>query len=371
MIKRYKRIVLAAFVLLLPFFCGCGAKEPTPKYTDAQLAKFPQPTREGLPQPTGGLVLAVSGQTLPAEEIILVGVAGSEQMAKQSSYENFAQAVYPYVHQMVIDRVTNMLLYQKAKSTIPESVFEEDGPLDKAVDSEIRKFLATYNNNYALAQREIERQGYDWRSFREYQKKQLLAQMYFGNNIDVDTDVRQAEMLEFYNANKEESFKQKPNTEFLLIHVREAKDGLSPQEIALAAIEDLKKGKDFAECVELYSQGIKANTGGLWQTAEPASLITPYDKVVEAIEGMRVGEVSGIIEAGEHLFIVKLLENTKAGYIPLSQVQKDIKQAIVSGRRREKVDNLLAELFEQADIKGLDGFMQYCLQQIYIRGRAN
>jgi parvulin-like peptidyl-prolyl isomerase len=193
--------------------------------------------------------------------------------------------------------------------------------------------------------------------------------MYFGKSIDDKKEITFDRMLSFYNQNKEE-FKREPKTEFQLIHIRKDDDKVKALETAQKALQDIEEGKDFTACVESYSQGIKAASGGLWQTADPSSFIPPYDRVVEAIADMREGEVSGVIDADEHIFIVKLLENTEAGYIPFKDVQKDIKQYIETQHRREQVEKLLEELFEQANIPGLEGFLQYCIQQIYIRGKA-
>ena len=370
MIRSSKKIFWAVTFLAACIVAGCGYKEPKAKYTDKQLQNIPQPNANELPSPSGGLVLAVNGETLEAEDIIKAGVAASKKLAAQSSYEKFAPAVYPYIKQMLIDKVTNLLLYQKAKTTVPESVFEEDGPLDKAVDTEVRRYLANYENNYALAQKELERQGHDWNSYRQLQKKQLLAQMYFGNEIDRNPEISYSQMIEFYNSNKEEKFKREPKTKFLLIDILKEDSPQKAMEKAQKAFEDIKSGKEFEDCVVEYSEGVKAKRGGLWETADPSSLISPYNHVIAEIDQMENGDVSGIIETEGHFFIVKLIENTKGGYIPFTGVQEDIERYLQNAERKEQMDKLLSDLFEQADITGLEGFLQYCIQQVYLRSNA-
>jgi len=357
-----------AVCLVAVIFCGCY-KEPKPKYTQEQLKNFPQPQVDNLPKPSGGLVLAVNSETISADEIVSLAVANTAPAAKELSYEEFVKASYPFVKQILTDKVTNTLLYQKAKITVPEEVFEEEGQLDKAVDTEMRRMLASYQNNYSLAQQEIEKQGYDWKSYREYQKKQILAQMYFGEKIERSPVISHKEMVDFYAENKDEKFKREPKVSFLLIDILKGDDSQAALETAKKALEDAKSGKDFAQCVTEYSQGVKAKTGGLWETKDPTSFAAPYDAITKVIDDMYVGQIGDIIDADGHFFIVKLVENTKAGYIPFEDQQEDIEKYLKSVKRREQMDKLLKELFEQADIMGLEGFLQYCVQQTYIRAR--
>jgi parvulin-like peptidyl-prolyl isomerase len=176
-------------------------------------------------------------------------------------------------------------------------------------------------------------------------------------------------MLEFYEENKDEKFKREPRTRFLLIDIRKEGQPQKAMERAQKALEEIKSGREFADCVADYSQGIKAKSGGLWETSEPSSLISPYDQVVKTFEAMEEGQFSGIIETDENLFIVKLLENTTGGYIPFVSVQEDIEKYLKASQRREDMNELLSDLFEQADITGLEGFLQYCVGQIYVRGK--
>ena len=41
-----------------------------------------------------------------------------------------------------------------------------DEQLDKAVDTEIKQFLAGFNGNYADAEKAIKKMGMDWKSFQ-------------------------------------------------------------------------------------------------------------------------------------------------------------------------------------------------------------
>ncbi|GAH82329.1 unnamed protein product, partial [marine sediment metagenome] len=58
---------LTVLVLLLTYGCGGGSK---PKFTEEELALIPLAQREGLPETSGGFVLAVGDKTITADEVI-------------------------------------------------------------------------------------------------------------------------------------------------------------------------------------------------------------------------------------------------------------------------------------------------------------
>ncbi len=362
--------VLSMVAIMVLGLTGCN-KEPKSKYTEEQLRNFPQPQIAGLPAPTGGLVLAVNSETISAEEIVSSAVVDFGAMAKQLSYEDFFEKSYSPIKQILTDRITNTLLYQKAKITVPESVFEEGGQLDKAVDTEMRRMLASYENNYALAQQEIEKSGFDWKSYREFQKKQILAQLYFVEKIERNPLITHKEIRDFYESRKEDEFKRQPKVSFLLIDILKGDDPEQAGETAKKVLDEIRGGKDFALCISEYSQGIKARTGGLWEATDLSSFNAPYNTIAESIESMSAGQVSDIIETDGHFFIAKVVENTRAGYLTFEAQQEDIEKYLKSVKRKEQMDKLLGELFDQADIMGLEGFLQYCIQQTYLRARSS
>jgi parvulin-like peptidyl-prolyl isomerase len=176
--------------------------------------------------------------------------------------------------------------------------------------------------------------------------------------------------VDYYNANRETHFKQEQKTSFLLIEIPKGDDAGAALQKAQKVLQEAKSGKDFLQCINEYSEGVKDKTGGLWETKDPQSFAAPYNAIAAKLDAMSVNDVSEIIDGGSRFFIVKLLENKKGGYIAVEDVQQDIEKHLKGIKRKEQMEKMLRELFEQADITGLEGFMQYCIRQAYLRTRG-
>ena len=372
---------ITLLAILAISLAGCNSKNKEQKFTDEQLRTLPAPQRSDLPAPTGGLVLSVNGELITADEIINPSVKMLGDTAKQNDFEKFAGIAAPHIYKLLTDKITTTLLYQKAKAKVPETVLEEGGPLDKAVDKEIRKFVMMHNGNYARAQEEIEKMGFDWESFRDYQKKMLLTQSYFASELGKSKPITHTDILLTYNELKDDYFKVDGGTKFQLIDIRpsviaqEEKLSIEEADIRAKDIADAissmaQNGYDFTELVKKHSNGIKADQDGIWETSGPGSLAKPYDIIEESLSQVTPGQTTAPIRCEDHIFIAKLIKNQKAGYLPLEQVHSKIEEYIKNKERKQQFDVLLTKMLKDARISGIEGFLDYCLRQTYIRGTS-
>lgn len=374
--KRSFIAVFATGCIFAALLAGCSSKSKSakPRFTDEQLAAFPAPQRNNLPAPSGGLVLAVNNEIIKSDEVIDAAVIMTSDIAKQKSYQEFAQIAAPKVGALVRDRITNILLYQKALTKLPENVLEENGPLDKAVDKEIKQFVAGYGGDHHKAQKELEKQGFNWQTYREYKKKMMLIQSYFADEINRNMPITHSDLISLYNQLKEENFKVEASAEFQLIDIKpvpeEANRPATKEEARKLAQQVATRAmarEDFDALIEKYSQGPKAQIGGKWQTSGSDSLAAPYDAVDRKVAIMKAETTSGVLESGEHFFIVKLLKKQSAGYIPFEEVQQKIEDRVRLMKNKQQVDTLVEKLIRQANISGIEGFLEYCLQHTYMR----
>src|SRR4030043_407801 len=127
-----KRTFLIVSSLLLIY--GCES-EDKPRFTEKEMANIPLAQREGLPEASGGFVLAVGGETITSDEIITEPVLDHfRPIAQRSSLEQFKKQAGPDIEQLVAGRISNILLYQQAKREAGEGGDFEDA-LEKATES--------------------------------------------------------------------------------------------------------------------------------------------------------------------------------------------------------------------------------------------
>jgi hypothetical protein len=369
---------LIVSVLLLTYGCEEGSK---PKFTEKDLANIPLAQREGLPEASGGFVLAVGGETITSDEIITEPLLEHfKPLAQKSSLEQFKKQARPDIEQLLATRISNILLYQQAKRKAGTGVDLEDA-LEKATESEVRRFIAGFDGDYARAEQTLKRMGMDWRSFREYQKKMILSQDYIRQQIPENRPVTYNELVSCYNEIKDEFFTIPATITFRLIDIQIPKLEMTDPNIsrleqagklANELMERLRKGEDFGELARQYSHGHRASFGGLWTPLQPSSLAEPYDILASEADKMTPGQIVGPIEAGarpprrqgEHIFIMKLEEKSPKSFMPLENVQKEVEAKILFDRRKRAADEFSANLVQQVALTEKDRFIDFCLEKI-------
>ena len=105
--------------------------------------------------------------------------------------------------------------------------------------------------------------------------------------------------------------------------------------------------------------------GGLWKPVQPASLAEPYDLLAAEAEKMNPGEIAGPIEAGEHIFIMKLEEKQLGGVELFEKVQDRVEAQLESLERQKAIAKIEAEVMQQATISNKEEFIDFCLERIY------
>ncbi|MHC4394755.1 MAG: peptidylprolyl isomerase [Planctomycetota bacterium] len=369
------------FLIVTSLLLTVGCEGEKPKYTAEELAKIPLAQREGLPEISGGFVLVVSGETIASDEMIEVPTERNgvtlplidylRPIAQRTRFEQFKIIAKPEFEKILVDRISSILLYQEAKKDMGEQIEEV---LEKAAETEVRKFIVLYENDYAKAEEALSKAGMDWESFREYQKKMILSQSYLAKQLPDPKPVTYSELMAYYNYMKDELFATKATLRFRLIDIQPAKIKVTQanqdrqevaKELAIELVRDINKGKDFGELAKEYSHGYRAMWGGLWKPREPNSLAEPYDILAAEAKNMKVGQVAGPIETAEHIFIMKLEEKQAATVEPFEKVHKQIEQQIISERQMQANEEFRTKLAQQASIGNKDAFVDFCLRKIY------
>jgi hypothetical protein len=359
-------------ISILLLTVGCGGNKP--KLSDEELASMPLAPREGLPEASGGFVLAVGGETITSDEIITQPLLEHfKPIAQKSSFPQFAEQARPQLEQIVTARVSNILLYQQAKRDVGTGVDLEDA-LEKATEAEVKKFIANFNGDSARAEQALKKAGMDWNSFREYQKKMILSQDYIRRQLPERRPITYSELVNCYNEMKEEFFALPTTIIFRLIDIQipkvELKDPNGNRTEQARKLTDelmkrLQNGEDFGELAKQYSHDHKAPFGGLWWPVQPTSLAKPYDVLAAEAEKIQPGQIAGPIEADEHIFIMKLEEKNQNKFQQLENVQKEVEAKIIFDRQKKAVDELSAAITQQVALAERNRFIDFCLEKIY------
>jgi parvulin-like peptidyl-prolyl isomerase len=372
-VLNMRKLIILMF-LCPALFCCC-------RKDDEQNINFePSPPAlmqdNNLPQIGGALALSVGNDTVTSSEVVRRFSGTLRELALKSRWENFQKEAGPRVEQFIINSISNILLYNEAKKDAGDVI---DDRLEKAVDSEVKRFASDYGGDYAAAQEALKRGGFDgWQDYKDFQRRFILSQSYLSSKLPEQKPVTYNEILDRYNQLKDSVYTAEGKIAFQLIDIQPAamkildpnKDVRSAaMELAKDLLERAKSGEDFGELAKKYSQDPWAQFGGQWKPLNPQSLAQPYDILAQQSEKMSIGEIAEPIETDGHIFIMKLTEKTDRKVKPLPEVQKEIQKTIIAERNRAAMEKISRQIVQNASIPEKDEFITFCLKKIYQANR--
>lgn len=370
-------MVLCCLGLLAADGCGGGSSV----LTENELDRIAVTEKIQLVEKAGGLVLVVGGETITSDEIIEAPSPTFEPgetiadllrpLAQRDDPNEFKERAGPSLREVVVGKISAILLYQHAKRKIGGNMGEG---LDKMAEKELRKFVLRYGGDQAKADEALKEQEMDRESFKENHKRFLITQSYLATKLPYRKPVTYGELVEYYEANKDKLFHRASKLHLRLIDINFGKIEITSldqnraekaRELAADLAKRIRDGEDFGELAEAHSHGPWQAFGGLWPEMDPSSLADPYAILAEKAEQAEVGQVVGPIEAAGHIFLMKLEEKQAEGYEPLEKVQGEVHNRIVRARRNEAIIRLNDRLLRQAAIGETDEFVDFCLDKIY------
>ena len=331
--------------------------------------------------------LLVSGEKVTMDDVLTISPEANAapptlkdkliETAKQMPQEQFIKEARPIVQQRLNSNIVNVVLYKRAKKELGTKTDEQ---LDKMLEKEMRRFTLEHGGNAAGADAALQEMGMSRERFKDYQRKLILSRYYVASKFPYNRPITHHELLEYYEKLKKDNFAQAGVVQFRLIDIQITKVPLSganddpiqvARNLAKDVMERIKAGDDFGELAKKYSSEPRAaSSGGLWPERDPDALAAPYDMLGKQAANLKVGEVTGPIEALDHIFIMKLEKKQEKGFRPLTEVQDRIEEEIMADRRGEALKDLNEEIKQLAAAGNTDRFVDYCLESLYRQARA-
>lgn len=351
------------------FLAGCGDTKKG-KFTEEQMRRLPLANRYDLPAASGGMVMSVYEQTITANEVLLAAEKDLVRIAKSIPI-GFKEKALPVIRQTIRSKAADILLYHEARRKAPSNT-NIDEALEKAVEQEMVRFLASFDNNYALAEQRIRSMGMDWRTFREYQKKMIMTQSYLSTQLDKKPRFSHSQMLDFYQRHRQDLFCQPGRVEFSAIDLDiskirpespEQSASQAAQSLARQIVQQLQEGADFAELAKQYSHTL-ASAGGKWAPVliGKNSLAEPYDSLETMALQMEIGSVSEPIENQGHIFIVKLHDKQPPVCKEFHEVQAQVEREMLMEYRQKEYEAFVDKLIKQVDFVEMERFAEFCVE---------
>jgi parvulin-like peptidyl-prolyl isomerase len=305
---------------------------------------------------------------------------GFEKAAKESSLLRFLEEQRPVVYQRLVNRISSIVLSKRARQELGNKV--EEAKLDESAEMALHQFIVEeHGGNGAEADEALMKAGMNRLTYKQWKKKQALADYVVKSRYPRTRPVTYGELLTWYNEIKEEKYARPGVLQLRVIDVQvdrvDLKDPADDRvtrarQVAQELRQKIDAGADFGEVAKQnmqYTDDPRAPQGGLWKPRDPNSLAAPFDVLARQAQNMKKGQVAGPIQAPRRFFLMKVEDKQERSYRPLSEVQEEVRRDIMERRFQEVLRELDAETRRQVALADVDRFVDFCLRQFYQQTR--
>jgi hypothetical protein len=249
--------------------------------------------------------------------------------------------------QQVVDQhIETLLVYVDAcRELPPDKLPEIRKNVDKAFDEhQLPRLLEEEGvaNSLEFEQRLRER-GMSLERMRKMFFERGLAQEWMRKNTMASEEIAHADLIAWYQNHLEDyDYLARARFEVLTVKTGLKRSRAEAWEILAGMGNEVLAGRPFAEVAKGRSEGPTAAAGGGFDWTCQGSLAAP--KLNEAIFSLPIGELSAIIEDGEAVHIVRVLERKEAGRTSFVEAQVGIRKQLLEERRKTAADEYLAKL---------------------------
>lgn len=254
--------------------------------------------------------------------------------------------------QVLGQHIETLLVYVDACREIPADKLPEIRKnVDKAFDEQqLPRLLKEANSPNSLEyEKSLRARGMSLDRMRKMFFERGLAQEWMRKNTKTEEEVPHADLIAWYqNHLADYDFPAKARFEALTIKTGLKRSRKQAWDLLAAMGNEVLAGRDFPEVARARSEGPTAAQGGSFDWTGKGSLAAR--KLDEVVFTLPVGQLSAIIEDGEALHIVRVVERKEAGRVPFLEAQVGIKEALLAERRKAKADEYLAKLRERTPV---------------------
>jgi peptidyl-prolyl cis-trans isomerase SurA len=275
------------------------------------------------------LILLCGAASAPAEVISRIAAVVNDEIITTRQLEQRMDAQTPDEamsrEQMLENMITDILVEQRA-AEIGIGVSDED--IDRAVaDVERQNDITTAQLEQALVA-----QGMSMREYREQLRSQILRFKLTGIEVKSKADVTNHEIESYYNEHQDE-YRQPARIRLSRISIPLKVEGKETYAQAEEMRKDLDNGHSVEDILERFPSRLGAE-GGDMGYFKPGELSPMFN---EALEGLKEGEVTDILQSDETLHILRVEESSPGRTAPIEEV----KDKIAAQLRQEKMEHEL------------------------------
>jgi peptidyl-prolyl cis-trans isomerase C len=236
------------------------------------------------------------------------------------------------------------VLLQETKS---RNITVTDADLSARIDELKKQFPSEEEFTKALAARNMTVDA-----LREEARSEIAVSKMMQAEVSPQIKIQDGDIKAFYDKNPQQF--QEPESfraSHILIRVdlsaTEAQKKEARARIA-GLLQQVQQGADFAAIAKANSQDGSAPNGGDLNYFRKGQMVAPFQQAVEAL---KVGEVSGVVETQFGYHIIKLTDRKAARIVPLAEVSPRIGQFLMMREQQQKAGSFVESLKAKSKIE--------------------
>lgn len=294
------------------------------------------------------VVAIVNGRAILAGQIL---APFRPYYAGKSDWEA-AQIKKMIIEKQLDTRIDETLLVQSLELMLkPEQLKGIDEKLNEEFEKESQKIMEGLKVNSKIeAEQMLSKQSTSLAEFEQAFKTKQLATLYMSEKMGARMPlIGRNEILAYYNANLDK-YEHSARAQFQLLKINYG--GTVTKQAAQAKLDEalnaLASGEPFPDVAKRYSEDPQARRGGQWDWLKPGEFADA--NIDKALFTLPVGQVSPVFETTNGFAVVRVTDREQAGRTPVTEVQDDIRSALLKEAEDRNVKELFAELREKAVI---------------------
>jgi peptidyl-prolyl cis-trans isomerase SurA len=252
--------------------------------------------------------------------------------------------------QELLREALNMIIDEKLQIQAGKKygfVVDEDA-VSAAVD-EIK-----HNNSISDEQLQemLLREGRSLKSYKDHIRDQIMvskiSRFELGNRVKISAK----SIVTYYKKHQNDFWKdgQVRARHILFIAERGSSEKIRNEKLQLAkkVLQEIQKGKDFAELAKKYSEDISASSGGDVGFVTKGKMVREFE---DAVFSLKAGQISGVVETEYGYHIIKVEEVLPGETLTLKEVKEPITQILTLEKQKQVYDDWMGELRSSAFIE--------------------
>lgn len=254
--------------------------------------------------------------------------------------------------QVLGPHVETLLVYVDALREIPsEKIPEIRQNVDKAFDEQqLPKMMKEANSPNSMEfEKSLRARGMSLERMRKMFFERGLAQEWMRKNVMSDEEIPHAELIAWYqNHLADYDYSAQARFESLTVKKGLKRSHREAWDLLAEMGNEVLGGRPFDEVARSRSEGPTASQGGVFDWTNRGSLASKT--LDEAIFSLPVGQLSAILEDGELLHIIRVVERKDAGRTSFIEAQVGIRDTLLIERRQAATDDYLTKLRQRTPV---------------------